>query len=73
MRKITVTYEKTFRVQEEYEITEKEYEDILTDGIIPERCHKVAERLPLDLTGGADMETDYSVSDEDERTLIDWD
>ena len=28
MRKITVTFEKTFRVQEEYVISEEDYEDI---------------------------------------------
>lgn len=73
MRKITVTFEKTFRVQEEYTISEEDYEDIEKNKFLPSCCEELIKRLPAGILGNMDIETNFSVKDEEEKVLIDWD
>lgn len=65
MKKVEITYEKTMRVAVEREVTDEELEMLLMGD------NPFVEELEKELENG-DVTYDYTVNDEQGRTLVDW-
>ena len=68
MRHVEITYERTYRVSQNFEVTDDECEEI-ERGSLPDH---IAEELE-GLIDKEDYEQDYAVYDEDTgKQLVDW-
>ncbi len=75
---VEITMEKTIRLTKTYEVTKDEYEAIESDGINPRQ--KEMEKAIIEcekdysLTGNceADVEFDYTITDEDGKEMVQW-
>lgn len=65
--KVEITFEKTFRVSDEFDVTEEELND-LRSGDIPYRIFSQLEKTVL----SGDIEYDYAVDDENGSNIISW-
>ena len=68
MRHVKIIYERTYRVSQNFEVTDDECEDI-ERGSLPDHIAEELERL----IDKEDYEQDYAVYDEDTgEQLVDW-
>lgn len=68
MRHVEITYERTYRVSQNFEVTDDECEDI-ERGSLPDRIFEELGKL----IDKEDYEQDYAVCDEDTgEQLVDW-
>lgn len=68
MRHVEIIYERTYRVSQNFEVTDDECEDI-ERGSLPDHIAEELERL----IDKEDYEQDYAVYDEDTgEQLVDW-
>ena len=65
--KVEITFEKTFRVSDEFDITEEELNG-LRSGDIPDRIYSRLEETVL----SGDTEYEYAVDDEHGKNIISW-
>ena len=76
--KITIGMQKTITATRELEVTKEQYDDILENGTCPfydemeqallEENEKYFKNKKVDV----DIEVDYAIWDENDRTLVDW-
>lgn len=74
MRTIGITVEKTFRMYEEIDISDKQFENLVhgTDPVEDVIGEDVMNRLYERATEIGDVEYDYAITDDKDRTIIDW-
>lgn len=70
MKTISITMEKTERVEKEFEVTDAVYEEIKRTQRIPDDLFdKMETVLDEDVD---DVEYDYSVTNDDNKVLVNW-
>ena len=78
MKTIEITMEKVIRVAHTFEVTDDEYDAILSDGRNPrhDEMEALITKCEKDALQGkrydGDIEFDYAIADEDGRELVEW-